>query len=32
MDEMKVESILGIGTKITMKKILEQQRSDLCTK
>lgn len=32
MDEMKVESILGIGTKVTMKKMLEPQRSDLCTK
>lgn len=32
MDEIKVESILGIGTKVTMKKMLEPQRSDLCTK
>ena len=32
MDEMKVESILGIGTKITMKKMLEAQRSNLCMK
>ena len=32
MNEMKVESILGIGTKVTMKKMLEPQRSDLCTK
>ena len=32
MDEMKVESILGIGTKVTMKKILEAQRSNLCMK
>ena len=32
MDELRVESILGIGTKITMKKMLEPQRSDLCTK
>ncbi|MGN1302243.1 MAG: anti-sigma F factor, partial [Clostridia bacterium] len=32
MDEMKVESILGIGTKVTMKKMLEPQRSNLCTK
>ena len=28
MDEMKVESILGIGTKVTMKKMLEAQRSN----
>jgi anti-sigma F factor len=32
MDEMKVESILGIGTKVTMKKMLEAQRSNLCMK
>jgi len=25
MDEMKVESILGLGTKITMKKVIKQQ-------
>lgn len=32
MDEMKVESILGAGTKVTMKKMLEEQRSNLCMK
>ena len=32
MDEMKVESILGLGTKVTMKKMLEAQRSNLCMK
>ena len=32
MDEMKVESILGIGTKVTMKKMLEAQRSNLSMK
>ena len=32
MDEMKVETILGIGTKVTMKKMLEAQRSNLCMK
>ncbi len=32
MDEMKVESILGAGTKVTMKKMLEAQRSNLCMK
>lgn len=32
MDELRVESILGIGTKVIMKKMLEPQRSDLCTK
>lgn len=32
MDEMKVESILGKGTKVTMKKMLEAQRSSLCMK
>lgn len=32
MDEMKVESILGAGTKVTMKKKLEAQRSNLCMK
>ena len=25
MDEMKVESILGLGTKVTMKKVIKQQ-------
>ena len=32
MDEMKVESILGIGTKVTMKKMLEAQKNNLCMK
>ena len=32
MDEVKIESVLGIGTKVTMKKMLEAQRSNLCMK
>ena len=29
MDEMKVESILGLGTKVTMKKVIKQQEDAL---
>ena len=29
MDEVKIESVLGLGTKVTMKKMM---RSSLCTK
>ena len=32
MDELKVESVLGLGTKVTMKKtIKEQEKEDLVT-
>ena len=29
MDELKVESILGLGTKITMKKIIRKDENPL---
>ena len=30
MDELKVESVLGVGTKITMKKTIKEQLDDEC--
>lgn len=30
MDEMKVESIVGVGTKVTMKKLIKQEEK-ICT-
>ena len=28
MDEVKIESVLGIGTKVTMKKIIKVQEKE----
>ena len=32
MDEFNVESVLGIGTKVTMKKFINKHTEDVCTK